>query len=150
MKNYLYTILGGCVALLIYLLSVIFNIELFEALITFLDELEHFEVDELLIPILVFVGFFIFDLLRRNKSNQVNKEKVKIYRAMVQSTHHVLNNFLNQMLIVKMKAESTPGFDPKVLKIYDKIVEDAQEQIRSLSNITHISEESIHDSVRPK
>lgn len=150
MKHYKLTLIGALCAALIYLFSVIFQLEMFEALIALLDELEHMEIDEIIIPALIFAGFCIADILRRNKVNRVSKEKLKIYRAMVQSTHHVLNNFLNQMLLVKMKAEATPGFDPNVLTIYDQIVEDAQRQIHALSNITDISESSIHDSVRPK
>lgn len=150
MKNYKLSIVGAALAGLIYLLSVALKLELFELFIEFLDELEHIEIDELFIPFLVFFGFLLADLMRRNKSNQLNNEKVKIYRAMVKSTHHVLNNFLNQMYIVKMKAESTPGFDPKVLDMYDRIVSDAQQQIHALSNVTHVNEDNIHDSVRPK
>ncbi|MBM6551782.1 hypothetical protein [Marinomonas ostreistagni] len=150
MKNYLYTFIGAGVALALYALTVIFDLELFEAMILFLDEMEHLELDEIIIPLVILIMFAVFDLMRRSKNNTMNKEKVKIYQAMVKSTHHILNNFLNQMLIVKMKAESTPNFDPRVLKIYDDIVAQAKRQIHALSNVTHVSEESIHDSVRPK
>ncbi|TCK08684.1 hypothetical protein [Marinobacterium mangrovicola] len=119
MKNYKLTIVGAAVALLIYLGSAAFQLELFELLIEFLDELEHLEVDELIIPLVIFVGFVVADSRRRNKANRINQEKMKIYQAMVQSTHHVLNNLLNQMLFVKMKAEDTPGFDPEVINIYE-------------------------------
>lgn len=150
MKNYKLTIVGAAVALLIYLGSAAFQLELFELLIEFLDELEHLEVDELIIPLVIFVGFMVADSRRRNKANRINREKMKIYQAMVQSTHHVLNNLLNQMLFVKMKAEDTPGFDPEVINIYEEIVDEAQSQIHALSNVASVSEESIHESVRPK
>ncbi|CUB04322.1 hypothetical protein [Marinomonas fungiae] len=150
MKQYKLTVIGIVCASLLYLISVLFNLEIFEALIVLLDELEHLEIDEIILPGFVLASFVIADVLRRNKVNRVSQEKLKIYRAMVQSTHHVLNNFLNQMLIVKMKAESTPGFDPKVLKIYDQIADEAQQQIHALSNISDVSEASIHESVRPK
>lgn len=136
--------------MLVYLGSMVFKVELFELLLELLDELEHLEIDELIIPLLVFITFFVADSVRRSRADRIAKEKVKIYQAMVQSTHHVLNNLLNQMLFVKMKAEDTPGFDPEVIDIYDKIVEDAETQIHALSNVTTVSEESIHDSVRPK
>lgn len=150
MKQYKLTLIGIFCAVLLYLATIVFDLEMFEALIAMLDELEHLEIDEIIIPAFVFVGFVIADVLRRNKVNRVSKEKLKIYRAMVESTHHVLNNFLNQMLLVKMNAEAPPGFDPRVLEIYDQIVADAQNQIHALSNITEINESAIHDSVRPK
>ncbi|WP_417503912.1 hypothetical protein [Marinomonas gallaica] len=150
MKQYKYTVLGAILAGVVFLLTVLLDVELFEKLIFWLNELEHLEIDELIIPALIFMVFFVIDLVRRSKTNQLNSEKLKIYRAMVASTHHVLNNLLNQMLFVKMKAEDTPGFDPKVLKIYDTIVDDAKSQIEALSNVTEVNEDSITDSVRPK
>ena len=69
---------------------------------------------------------------------------------MLASTHHVLNNFLNQMQIFKMTAERTPDFDPNVLTLYSRIMKDAKEQIDALGSITDIDEASIHNSVAPK
>ncbi|MCK4837816.1 MAG: hypothetical protein KAS94_03380 [Desulfobulbaceae bacterium] len=74
-------------------------------------------------------------------------EKIKVYKAMIHSTHHILNNFLNQMMIFKLTAEETPGFDYDVLSLYEKIIEDASIQIDALSSITNIDEISIRESV---
>lgn len=150
MKNYKFSLIGAIVAALFFLISILFDIDFFEKLIHMLDELEHLEIDELIIPIIIFLVFFVADMVHRNKSNKLDHERLKIYRAMVSSTHHVLNNLLNQMLIVKIKAEDTPGFDPKTLRIYDDIVREAEEQIHSLSNVEHVTEEKIKESVRPK
>jgi predicted PurR-regulated permease PerM len=93
----------------------------------------------------------------QNEVMQVNtalqkseKEKIKIYKAMIKSTHHILNNFLNQMMIFKLTAEDTPGFDHNVLSLYEKIIEDATTQIDALSSITTIDEISICTSVAPQ
>ena len=69
---------------------------------------------------------------------------------MIESTHHILNNFLNQMMIFKLTAEDTPGFDHNVLSLYEKIIEDASTQIDTLSSITNIDEISIRASVAPQ
>ena len=93
----------------------------------------------------------------QNKVMQVNtalqkseREKIRIYKAMIQSTHQILNNFLHQMTIFKLTAEDTPGFDHKVLALYEQIIEDATRQIAALSNITDIDEKSIRASIAPQ
>ena len=43
------------------------------------------------------------------------REKIKIYKAMIKYTNHIINNFLHQMMISKQTAENTLGFDPEVL-----------------------------------
>lgn len=73
--------------------------------------------------------------------------KIKVYKAMIHSAHHILNNFLNQMMIFKLTAEDTPGFDPKILSLYDKIIGDATTQIDALSSITTIDDISIREAL---
>lgn len=93
----------------------------------------------------------------QNQVMQVNsalqkseREKIKIYKAMIRSTHHILNNFLQQMLIFKLTAEETPGFDRQVLSMYEQIIEDATKQIGALSRISNIDEKSIYESIAPQ
>ena len=54
------------------------------------------------------------------------------------------------MTIFKLTAEDTPGFDHKVLALYEQIIEDATRQIAALSNITDIDEKSIRASIAPQ
>jgi hypothetical protein len=112
--------------------------------------MERYEIDEFIIPLFVFLVFTCLDLLKRQKQNKINQEKLSIYKAMLSSSHHVINNFLNQMQIFKITAEDTPEFDPDILKLYEGIIEKASEQIDSLGSITSINEESIFQSVAPK
>ena len=150
--NYKLTLVGLLVSVVVLVGTIVFDIDLFELFIEQLKELEAYEVDEFLIPISIFVVFSFLDLFKRQEAHRAHAdlEKIKIYKAMLSSAHHILNNFINQMTIVKMTAEDTPGFDPNTLTIYDQIISDAAEQIDALSTITDISEESIIESVKPK
>ena len=69
---------------------------------------------------------------------------------MMSSTHHVLNNFLNQMQLFKLEAEDTPEFDPEILNLYGQIIEEASLQIDALGSITKVNDISIRSSVKPK
>ncbi len=149
MRKHRLTLVGLTIAVAVLIFAIIFDFEVFEAAIGFLDYLEHFEIDEFIIPALVFFGFAFVDQSRQRKSQKIEYEKIKIYKAMLSSTHHILNNFLNQMLIFQMTAKKAPDFDPKVLSLYDRIVEDASTQIEALGSITRIDEVSIHESVEP-
>mgnify|MGYP005994538341 CR=1 FL=1 len=150
MKNYIITFIGAVLATSILLITLIFDIDLFEAAIALLEGFEEFEVDEIIIPALIFLVFTFIDLNKRQKKQKIELEKIKIYEAMMSSTHHILNNFINQILLFKITAEKTPGFNPKVLALYDQIHKDATTQIEALGNISEINEKSIHASVAPK
>jgi hypothetical protein len=112
--------------------------------------MEHYEIDELFVGALIFLVFFTVDLLRLQREQKVEHEKNKVYKAMIASSHHILNNFLNQMQLFKITAESTPGFDQEILAMYDTIMKEASDQIKKLSDISEVSETSIKEAVMPK
>ena len=150
MKNYRLTILGLAISITFYLIVRFVEIDLFEFIVDYFHTLEEFELDEAVVPIMVFCFFAYFDQYNRRKSQEIELEKIKVYEAMLASSHHVLNNFLNQAMLIKLTAEETPGFSPQALALYDKAMEEASKQIQALGNIVTIDESAIRDSVEPK
>lgn len=150
MKKYTFTVIGALLSASILIYTLVNDFDLFEQSLVYLHALEIFEIDEFIIPAVILVLCALFDMFRWRKEHKVEREKIKIYKAMMSSTHHVLNNFLNQMQLFKITAEATPDFDPEILGFYDQIMNDASAQIDALGSITKIDEISIHDSVAPK
>lgn len=147
--KYIFTIIGMLVAIVLLITTIYLDLEIFEYVIEFLKGLEKFEIDEFILPLMILGAFVYVDVIRRQRLSKINNEKIKIYQAMLTSTHHILNNFLNQMQLIKMAAEETDGFDPEVLILYDQIIRNASAQIRALSNIDKIDETSIESAVSP-
>ena len=142
------------VALLIPAIADWCETEPFEVVVRFLKSAERYELDEFFIGFFIFLCFLVVDLLRRQKQQKmekkIEKEKITIYTAMLSSAHHILNNFLNQMLLFKITAENTPGFDKHILSLFDTVMDEADQQIKKLGDITEITEETIKDSVKPQ
>ncbi len=150
MKNYRLTLIGFAVSVVVLVITIITDLDLFEILVSIIKRFEANEIDEYIISIIIFAFFVFYNLIKRQRSLKIEVEKIKIYKAMMSSTHHILNNFLNQVQIFKMTAEETPGFDPEVLVLYDQIIESASAQIDALGNISNINEASIRKSVAPQ
>lgn len=150
MKSYKLTVVGIITSTFIFINVLIFDLDIFEHLSKLLEKLEDYEVDELLISLFVFLCFFTADIIKRNWHQKTELEKLKIFKAMIASTHHILNNFLNQMQLFRLTAQETPNFDKRTLLLYDEVIEKAQNQIQTLSDITEISESSIHEATSPK
>ena len=149
MKRNWLTWTGIGIGLVILVLSKFYDLDLFDRLADFFETVEKYELDEFFIAGLIVLAFFTADLLLKERKRIIEHEKVKVYRAMLSSAHHVLNNFLNQMLLFKITAEETPGFDKEVLDLYDVIMEEANEQISALGSITEVSEDKIKEAVSP-
>ncbi len=143
------TVTGVLTAVIFFLVTTIFDLDLFEEFTIILAKLDKYEIDELIIPILIILVSMLFDYKSRAEKTRTENEKMKIYKAMVFSVQHILNNFLHQMQLFKITAEDTPDFPENVLNLFDSTIEEASGQINALSTISQIDEDTIYESVKP-
>jgi len=149
-RRYKLTWLGFSIAVVILVYAHFVEVDPFDWLVAFFKTAEDYELDEIFIGAFIFLACLAADLLKQKRDRRVEREKVKVYQAMISSSHHILNNFLNQMQLFKITAENTPGFDKNVLGLYDRIMHEATEQIKALSNVSEVNEKHIKESVMPK
>lgn len=150
MKNQKLIWTGLTISILLYLVTIIFELDLFEKIEQFAREFERFEVDEIIIPLIIFSLFALIQGFTHVKKARIESEKAKIYTAMLSSSYHILNNLLNQMQLFQMTAKATSNFDPDVLSKFDGVIDEATNQIKKLSKISTITEASIKASVGTK
>lgn len=79
----------------------------------------------------------------------VNKEKYAIYNVMAQSAQHILNNFLNQMLLFELTAADIEEFPDEVKVIIKNVIKETANKVEQLSNIEDVSVEAIRKTVFP-
>jgi len=101
----------------------------------------------LVVATIILFGGYVEYHMRRVREKE--KEKTDIYMAMLRSSNHILNNFLNQMQIMKIEAEQCQGFNEDILAVYDIIAGEASELIRDLEKIPSITKEDILATVAP-
>lgn len=148
-KRYKLTFLGVFFGIILYLIGLVLDIDLFEFIIEKIYSFELIELDEILLSLIVVTIFLITNILTNNHEIKVEREKYKIYNAMLNSIHHILNNFINQSLIVKLEAENSKDFNKEVITIYEEIIDEATKLTKSLESVKSIDEDSITDSVKP-
>lgn len=78
------------------------------------------------------------------------REKREIFEATMAAVQHILNNFLNNMLLFKMAAEDSKDFDQDTLKLYDEVIQEAENQIKILSSTQELTSKQIHQSIYPR
>ena len=149
LKKYNLTLVGLAVSALTYAIIMVAELEIFEAFVEFVEEFEAIELDEIFIPLGLFLLFAFIDLFHRHRVQRVEIEKQKVYEAMLSSSNHVLNNLINQMQLFRFYAEETEGFPKDALRIYDETIEEASAKIKAMANVTKVDEEEISLSVHP-
>ena len=98
-----------------------------------------------------FTSLLLFFLIRLDYRaiERKEQEKAEVFAATMSAVHHILNNFLNKMLLFRMKAEESRDIDPEILVLYDRVIEEAQEEIERLGSVAELTKEKIDEVVRP-
>lgn len=78
------------------------------------------------------------------------KEKRELFVATIEAVQHILNNFLNNMLFFRMTAEESKDFDKETLELYDKVIYEAEAQIKILGSTEELTKKHIHHLIYPK
>ena len=95
---------------------------------------------------------FLYVMISRSTAaiRRQEQEKQRVYEATLSAMHHIINNFLNQMLLFRHEAEQSGDFDPEILGCYDTVIDDARQQIASLERVADVSPETIRSAVFPE
>ncbi len=90
-----------------------------------------------------YVDFFI------RKIKKKEQEKVEIYHAMLDSSYHIINIYLNQMQLIKIEAEKCENFDKDLLVTFAAISDEAATLLKRLASVSDLSENNILEAVLP-
>lgn len=148
MKNMKFIWIGLTISVLLYLTTVFLQLDLFERAAEVLGSLELFEIDELIIPLIIFSMFALAHVFSQVKKVKIDAEKAKIYTAMLASTYQILNQLIDQMQLVRLAAKASSELDQDAIVKLDAVISEATMQIEKLSKISNIDAASILASQR--
>lgn len=78
------------------------------------------------------------------------QEKADIYRATLHGAHHIMNNLLNQLILIKFEIAKHDDFDKGKEQLLDEITENAGHLLNDLSSVDTIDAVSIISSISPE
>lgn len=102
------------------------------------------------IIVILLVSFGVYVDKQTSKLLAKEEEKLKIFRATVMSTQHILNNLLNHMQLILFEIENNNTLDNKTKEMLEESLKNATIQVNKLSSVTELNEENIKKSVYPK
>jgi uncharacterized membrane protein len=133
-KKYPWTIISIVVTIILYVLIITIDFEIFEVIIEWMQALEDYEVDEIFLAIVLILLGLSTDLRRSlttaQSEQKVAEERLSIFQATMRTVHDLLGNFLNSLQLFKMEAEDSKAMSPETLKRFD-------DEIFSVANTLH-------------
>ncbi|MHC5210919.1 MAG: hypothetical protein ACYTG2_09400 [Planctomycetota bacterium] len=65
-------------------------------------------------------------------------QTVAVFHRTMRSVQHIMNNFLNQMLHFKTRAEDVGAFNEEMLREFDRLITDTSDRITQLSELPDV------------
>jgi hypothetical protein len=82
--------------------------------------------------------------------SSAQEEKVAVFHRTMRSVQHIMNNFLNQMLHFKMRAEDTGMLNDEMLREFEGVIYDASNRITQLSELQDMDAARLTEPSRTK
>lgn len=151
MKNWIFSIVAVFIAFVFWFFDASIHYFVYgEPQFEFIpDDFNELWMRIVIILLIILFGIFADYFSRQLLITQKQLEASRIYTSMINATHHILNNLLNQMQFFKIEALKSKDFDQEVLTLYDNAFDEASELLERLSKIENITEENIWASIDP-
>jgi hypothetical protein len=151
MKNWIFSVVAFFIAFVFWFLDtsihyLVYREPQFELIP---DDFNELWMRIVIVLLIILFGIFADYFSRKLLITQKQLEASRIYTSMINATHHILNNLLNQMQFFKIEALKSKDFDQEVLTLYDNALDEASELLERLSQIENITEENIWASIDP-
>jgi hypothetical protein len=150
MHKYGISIYGFLIALVFYTLVVYFDIDLFEKFYFVMQDIEHLELDELVLPFLFFLLTIIFNLLRNTLKKKVGFCKTRIFEAASYTYKHIINDLLLKIVIHRISKKEGYAFSKDALLFYQKLEAETKDRMEELTHLKDLNEDSIRNLALPK
>jgi len=116
----------------------IFNEPQFEIIPSEMNELWMRTV---IVVLIIFYGVYVDFSIEKILHKQL--EVAHMYSSITNTSHHILNNLINQMQLFKLEAKRCSDFDKNIIHLYDKEIKEASKLADTLSNISNLPDSKI-------
>ncbi len=125
-------------------LFILGDIDVFEKLIKLLNTVEAYEIDEFLILAFLILGGLVHDLLRNHRNTlhhmKIQEQRLRVLKVTMNTVHHIVNNALNNLQIIKMQIEDSQSHTVKSAELMDRIIHETAEKLRLLGKLNDTPE----------
>ena len=89
-----------------------------------------------IVVLIVINGIYVDFSIERIAHKQL--EVARMYSSITYSSHHILNNLINQMQLFELEAKRCSDFDKDIIVFYDKAIKEASDLADTLAKISDI------------
>lgn len=141
---------GIIISTLFYMLTVVFEWEVFEEFCELMMLFEAYELDELIIPLLILNCFLVIYVFQLKKETSIDSKKSKIHLERLQhlaASDDVMSAILDQMKQLKSLAQNSE-VDPEWQIHTDKLIQEVITSAEKLTMLMNVEGREIQRIIR--
>ena len=131
------TIVTSIIGSLILIISIGFNIDPFEKFVFFLEDIEEYEVDEFIFPVIIILlgvaSDFYNSIQKKHKAYMVGVARIKVFEDIMRTTQDIVCNSMNNINLYILEAKMTGKLSNDSIEDLEKIIYSTSDQVRELS-----------------
>ena len=135
----------------VYILSLAFDIDIFEATLELLQKHEHVEADEIVLAAVMLAGGLLADLvrirLRRDHELEIQRQRLRVLKATMRTVQDIVNNALNGLVLMRLEGESGKPLDRESLRLMDSIIYETSQKLKELGDLDDTPEREIDSGI---
>ena len=137
-KYTLYFSIGGIILIAI---GIFFELNIFERVVTFVHQHEEYDIDEILLLLIPLLSGLTIDLIneKNRKKNIVEAERLKAFRATMNTVHDINNNFFSNLQYFVLKAREKELDDASIEEM-DRLIFETADKLKQLGDLDHTKE----------
>lgn len=134
-KEYKWTCTTMLISSCLLVISFLFDLDLYEMFDEFLEEMDHLELDEIILfgfPVMLGITFDL-QYHRRKKQRQIilNEQHLKTLSNTLRTAQDIVNNFLNSLQLYILKAEDQK-LPPEDVEQLDRLIKTTSDRLNHL------------------
>ena len=138
--NYFRATLGALVFAALQLAAVFtFDLDLFELVLIPLEKLEAYELDEIVLVLLIVGAGLLFDLAaaraRQQRHLEVQEQRLRVLKATMRTVHDIFNNFLQNLQLFEREARSSEALSAASQEHLGELITRTAHQLRRLGDL---------------
>lgn len=136
MKQYRFTLVMLIFAAVLYIVGVQLELDLFERFVALLERFERWEVDEMLVSVLIVCVGYGADLVTKMYQFEIEQRNRALFNETMRSVLHLLNNFLQSVYLLTFEAKKHDVLNQQKIEHLESLIARTSEQLNKLAKLS--------------
>ena len=138
LRRFQMTLWYGLFGIGVVFLDILFNLDLIERFVLIFQEYERYELDEFVLLGIFFLIGFVLDISRFQRDmleqRRIERARNEAMLQVMDKVHHVVNNYLNNMLLIKEKLSERQALTDEEQKLFEDAIYEASNALIRLNS----------------